>query len=153
MESSDAFLRVKILQVTQLPTYANDPQLAVDIKEAGAGQKKSFFPEWGKCFDSHLTEGRRMHVIVKDKLPGQPVEAAEKVAELTVLLDSIAQQCQLGGSGVSKMSVSDSHCDIDRTTCSDCSDCMHLASSCRRWSSWVARVSMMDYIFGSDYKT
>ena len=116
-DSCNAFLRVKILQVTKLHDTACDPQLAVNIKEVAKGpaggkdtqivqRKGTFYPEWGKCFDSHLQEGRRMQVLVKDRAPGAPAESGETVAELTVLLSSIAEQCRLAGSGVSKMSVS-----------------------------------------------
>nr|CAA73557.1 Serine/Threonine protein kinase [Sycon raphanus] len=110
----DSFLRIKILQATSLRGNASDPHLAVNIKESirtpggkdvqVVQKKDTFHPEWGKCFDSHLNDGRRMQVMVTD-IVGDGVMESTQLGEVTVLLASIADQCRSQGSGVSKMSL------------------------------------------------
>lgn len=80
----------------------NDPFCAVNIKEAvpdGSGQivlkqmKKTFYPEWNRCFDSHLKPDRRMQIFIMDKadVPGADVIT---VAEVTVETEKLADQCE-----------------------------------------------------------
>lgn len=97
-----AFLRIKLLEVIMDHSKPNDPFCAVNIKEATQGDggqlvlqqhKKTFYPEWNRCFDSHLKPGRRMQIFVHDKadVPGADII---RVAEVTVETESLAQQCE-----------------------------------------------------------
>ena len=97
-----AFLRIKLLEVIMDHSKPNDPICAVNIKEASKdskGQlvlqqhKKTFYPDWSRCFDSHLKPGRRMQIYIMDKadVPGADVIT---VAEVTVETESLAQQCE-----------------------------------------------------------
>ncbi len=65
-----SFLRLKMTEA-QLGKPVSQPFCAVNIMEAvhspGEGvkllqKKKTFYPDWNKCFDSHLVQGRRMQV-------------------------------------------------------------------------------------------
>ena len=96
------FLRLKLLEVIMDHSKPNDPFCAVNIKEASkdeAGglvlhqQKKTFYPQWNRCFDSHLKPGRRMQIYIMDKadVPGADVTT---VAEVTVETENLAQQCE-----------------------------------------------------------
>lgn len=79
-----SFLRVKLIEVNfeEGGTMPNDPFCAVKIlevqnqSEGGEPQlvqkKKTFYPQWNRCFDSHLVQGRRMQVIVMDKQVSKP---------------------------------------------------------------------------------
>lgn len=58
----DPFCAVKILEV-QSQNDDDEPQLIQ--------KKKTFYPQWNRCFDSHLVQGRRMQVIVMDKQVGR----------------------------------------------------------------------------------
>ena len=65
-----AFLRLRLLEA-QLEKRTPQQFCAVNIKETvhspGEGlkliqHKSTFYPDWNKCFDSHLVQGRRMQV-------------------------------------------------------------------------------------------
>lgn len=97
-----SFLRIKLLEVIMDHSKPNDPFCAVNIKEVskdGNGQtifvqqKKTFYPEWNRCFDSHLKPGRRMQIYIMDRadVPGADVIT---VAEVTVPTENLAQQCE-----------------------------------------------------------
>lgn len=87
------FLRVRLLEaVIEQGRKPAEPYCSINIKEAeGNGtivqKKKTFYPEWNRCFDSHVVEGRRMQIIVNDK-PETPV------AEVTVELYTLAEECK-----------------------------------------------------------
>lgn len=78
-----SFLRVKLIEVNfeKGGAMPADPFCAVKILEVqsqsedGEDQlvqkKKTFYPQWNRCFDSHLVQGRRMQVIVMDKQVGR----------------------------------------------------------------------------------
>ncbi len=83
-------------------TKPNNPFCAVNIKEAmpkedGTLQlhqhKKTFYPDWDRCFDSHLKPGRRMQIFIMDRadIPGAAVLT---VAEVTVETQSLAEHCE-----------------------------------------------------------
>ncbi|XP_065910053.1 protein kinase C delta type-like [Dysidea avara] len=88
-----SFLRVRLLEaVFEDGKKPSEPYCAVNIKEidergAVLQKKKTFYPDWNKCFDSHLLDGRRMQVIVNDK-PETPL------AEVTVELNMLAEECK-----------------------------------------------------------
>lgn len=106
--ASQSFVRVKLLQVTDLRSPTYEPCCAVNVKEAvrqDTGEtkivqkKKTFYPEWGKCFDSHVVDGRRLQIVVLDR-------RETILGEVAVENQAIADQCKTMGSGVAKMSVS-----------------------------------------------
>ena len=92
-----AFLRIKLLEAIIDHTKPNEPFCAVNIKEALKSEadgsvtlqqrKKTFFPVWDRCFDSHIHQGRRMQIIVMDRPEENPV------AEVTVETEALAQEC------------------------------------------------------------
>ncbi len=91
-----AFLRLKLLEVV-LNNKPNEPFCAVNMKESVKQddgtvtleqKKKTFYPDWDHCFDSHLRPGRKMQIIVKDR---RPVEIP--LAEVTVETEALAQEC------------------------------------------------------------
>lgn len=97
-----AFLRLKLLEVIMDHSKPNDPFCAVNIKEASKDasgqtvftqQKKTFYPAWNRCFDSHLKPGRRMQIYIMDRadVPGADVAT---VAEVTVATENLAQECE-----------------------------------------------------------
>lgn len=95
-----AFLRLKLLEAILGHTKPNEPFCAVNIKEAVSQQdgsvslqqkKKTFYPDWNHCFDSHLHAGRRMQIIVMDRLSSLGQETP--VAEVTVETEALAQEC------------------------------------------------------------
>ena len=96
-----AFLRLKLLEVIMDHSKPNDPFCAVNIKEGSmeSGQlvlqqhKKTFYPEWNRCFDSHLKPQRRLQIYIMDRadVPGADIIT---VAEVTVETESLAQQCE-----------------------------------------------------------
>ncbi|XP_065179775.1 protein kinase C delta type-like isoform X2 [Sycon ciliatum] len=102
-----AFVRVKLLQVTELRSPTFEPKCAVNVKEVVQStesdarvvqKKKTFYPEWGKCFDSHVIEGRRLQIMVMDR--GDTI-----LGEVAVENQAIADQCKLMGACVAKMSL------------------------------------------------
>ena len=78
-----SFLRVKLIEVNfgEGGAMPADPFCAVKILEVQSQnedgehqlvqKKKTFYPQWNRCFDSHLVQGRRMQVIVMDKQVGR----------------------------------------------------------------------------------
>lgn len=78
-----SFLRVKLIDVKfeEGGSAPTDPFCAVKILEVQSQnedgehqlvqKKKTFYPQWNRCFDSHLVQGRRMQVIVMDKQVGR----------------------------------------------------------------------------------
>ena len=83
-------------------TKPNNPFCAVNIKEAVHDdrggvqlqqQKKTFYPDWNRCFDSHLKPGRRMQIFVMDRAD-VPGAAVTRVAEVTVETESLAEHCE-----------------------------------------------------------
>ena len=112
-----AFLRIRVSEAIVDHTKPNDPFCAVNIKEAVKGEdgafslqqkKKTFYPVWGRCFDSHLKPGRRMQIIVMDRadIPGADVTP---VAEVTVETEQLAHECMDEEPGVAvKLAVSQS---------------------------------------------
>ena len=96
-----AFLRIKLLEAIVDHTKLNNPFSSVNMKEAVRGEdgnvkleqrKKTFYPSWNRCFDSHLKPGRRMQIIVMDRadVPGAD---ATPVAEVTVETQHLAREC------------------------------------------------------------
>lgn len=92
-----AFLRIKLLEaiVDEKPA---DPTCSVNVLEAVTGEdgsityeqrKKTFSPDWDRCFDSHLKHGRRMQIIVNDRID----LALRPLAEVTVETEALANEC------------------------------------------------------------
>ena len=74
-----AFLRLRLIKAEVAPAPGGarvDTFAAVSIKETEQSpqgpvivqKKKTFYPDWGKCFDSHLVSGRRMMVNNNNKI-------------------------------------------------------------------------------------
>ena len=96
-----AFLRIKLLEAIVDHTKPNNPYCSVNMKEAIQGEdgklrleqrKKTFYPSWNRCFDSHLKPGRRMQIFIMDTadVPGAD---ATPVAEVTVETQQLAREC------------------------------------------------------------
>ena len=100
---SDPFIRIKFIEV-KFPSlkynFANEPSTSVNIMEKEitptgvdyVQKKKTFFPDWGRCFDSHIHEGRRMQVIIMDS-PDNPV------SQVTVELLTLAEHYRSDSTG------------------------------------------------------
>ena len=98
-----AFIRIKLLDAIMDHTKPNNPFCAVNVKEAAAQDetgkiilqqhKKTFYPDWNRCFDSHLKPGRRIQIYIMDRadVPGADVIT---VAEVTVESENLAEQCE-----------------------------------------------------------
>jgi novel protein kinase C delta type len=95
-----SFLRIKLIECQFEDLAVADPFCAVKIlevqkREDGDPQltqkKKTFYPQWNRCFDSHLVEGRRMQVIVMDKVEGGN---DRPVAQVTVETEILAEECR-----------------------------------------------------------
>eukprot|EP00058_Branchiostoma_floridae_P007070 XP_002592558.1 hypothetical protein BRAFLDRAFT_57451 [Branchiostoma floridae] len=98
------FIRVKLLQVDPgslevPPGETFDPYCAVNVKEAvdtpGRGlqliqKKKTIYPEWNSCFDSHLYQGRVIQLAVMAK----PMN--KLLAEVSIGVQMLAEKCQKG---------------------------------------------------------
>ena len=90
-----AFLRIKLVEVVLGQRKPLDPYCAVNIKEAVGNpdgslslqqQKKTFYPDWDRCFDSHLKPGRRMQIIV--------YENSQHAADVLVETEALARECR-----------------------------------------------------------
>ena len=93
-----AFLRIKLLEAIVDHIKPTDPTCSVNIKEAVAGgdgsvtleqRKNTFCPDWDRCFDSHLKPGRRMQIIVNDRVES----SLRPLAEVTVETEALATEC------------------------------------------------------------
>eukprot|EP00800_Vazella_pourtalesii_P016971 TRINITY_DN5031_c1_g3_i2.p1 TRINITY_DN5031_c1_g3~~TRINITY_DN5031_c1_g3_i2.p1 ORF type:complete len:215 (-),score=10.14 TRINITY_DN5031_c1_g3_i2:270-869(-) len=100
---SDPFIRIKLIEVKIPPSmynFTNEPSTSVNIMEkevtpAGVDfvqKKKTFFPDWGRCFDSHIHDGRRMQIIIMDT-PDTPV------SQVTVELLTLAEHYRADSTG------------------------------------------------------
>lgn len=69
------FLRVKLLEAKITRNPPSDSFCAVNIKDVQqtpegmkfVQKKNTFYPNWGKCFDSHVVSGRRVQVKSIDR--------------------------------------------------------------------------------------
>ncbi|XP_064604272.1 protein kinase C delta type-like isoform X2 [Liolophura sinensis] len=99
------FIRVKLLQVEKgegmvtAPGEVFDPYVAVNVKEAinspGRGlqlvqKKRTIYPEWNTCFDSHLYDGRVIQMIVMER-------PNKFIADISIGARVLAEKCQNGG--------------------------------------------------------
>lgn len=91
-----SFLRIKLLEVILDHRKPLDPYCAVNMKEPVTSPegvkslqqtKRTFYPDWDHCFDSHLKPGRIMQVVVYDR-------PDELLAEVTVETEDLAHECQ-----------------------------------------------------------
>lgn len=106
------FIRVKLIDVD--PSTAGqkesfDSYCAVHIKEAIMSadhgislvqKKKTIYPEWNKCFDTHLYEGRVITIVVLQKPSGKVV------ADVSIGVQFLVDQCKRDSHGFSSVWVS-----------------------------------------------
>ncbi|XP_031566552.1 protein kinase C delta type-like [Actinia tenebrosa] len=94
------FIRVKLIEVKPASDWKMfDPFCAVHVKEAvmtpGQGislvqKKKTFVPDWNKCFDTHNYEGRVITIVVKEK-------PDKFLGEVTIGVQFLVDQCKREG--------------------------------------------------------
>ena len=98
-----SFLRVRLLEARLDGLQPTDPICAVNIKEpaeptsANGGaqshspvmvqKKQTFYPRWGRCFDSHVYPGRVMQIIVLDA-------NETPLAQVTLELEELNEECK-----------------------------------------------------------
>ena len=104
------FIRVKLIEVAPAKEWRTeertfDPFCAVHIKEAvmspGQGislvqKKKTIYPEWNKCFDTHLYDGRVISIVVMEK-------PSKYVADATIGVQFLVDQCKRDAHGFSSV--------------------------------------------------
>ncbi|XP_070557525.1 protein kinase C delta type-like [Ptychodera flava] len=95
------FIRVKLLQVEPGSKKMVDdgeafnPYCAVNVKEAVESQgqvqllqkKKTIYPEWNKCFDAHVYEGRVVQLIVMNR-------PNKMLADVTIGVEVLAEKAK-----------------------------------------------------------
>lgn len=93
---SRSFIRIKLIEVKLSNSgnlFTHEPFAAVSVKEKEfkidgtaeyAQKKKTFYPQWGRCFDSHIHDGRRIQIIIMD---GPENALLEVTVELLMLAD------------------------------------------------------------------
>jgi len=83
-----------------------EPFCGVHIKEAievpGQGiqlvqKKKTIYPDWNRCFDTHLYQGRMITLVVMNKVD------TKVTGDATVGVQFLADQCKASGTGVSSI--------------------------------------------------
>lgn len=94
------FIRVKLIEVKPASDWKMfDPFCSVHVKEAvmtpGQGialvqKKKTFMPDWNKCFDTHNYEGRVITIVVKEK-------PDKFLGEVTIGVQFLVDQCKRDG--------------------------------------------------------
>ena len=108
------FIRVKLMEVEPAPAWMKDPQpfdsyCAVHIKEAVMSatqgislvqKKKTIYPEWNKCFDTHLYDGRVITIVVLQRPSGKVV------ADVSIGVQFLVDQCKRDAHGFSSVWVS-----------------------------------------------
>uniref|UniRef100_H2XXC7 Phorbol-ester/DAG-type domain-containing protein n=2 Tax=Ciona intestinalis TaxID=7719 RepID=H2XXC7_CIOIN len=103
------FVRVKVVrcepgETTQQNGSNVDTFVAINVKECVVQngvhgtlmqKKKTIYPEWGSCFDSHLKDGRVIQLVLMQK-------PDKLVSECNIGLQMLADKCRnqsIGGSG------------------------------------------------------
>ncbi|XP_077972376.1 protein kinase C delta type-like isoform X2 [Styela clava] len=103
------FVRVKLVKTEPGPNFVQngepfDPFVAVNVKECifqeGRGsqlvqKKKTIYPEWNSCFDSHLKDGRVIQIVTLQR-------PNKMLAECNIGLQILADKCKkqsMGGAG------------------------------------------------------
>lgn len=99
------FIRVKLIDVQQAEEWKKnsngkfEPYCAIHIKEAvqtpGRGvqlvqKKRTVYPEWNKCFDTHLYPGRVISVVVMEK---PNIFRGETTIGVQFLVDQCQKDC------------------------------------------------------------
>ncbi|KAK2550647.1 Protein kinase C delta type [Acropora cervicornis] len=103
------FIRVKLIDVEPSTGGQNESfqcYCAVHIKEAIMSpdrgislvqKKKTIYPEWNKCFDTHLYEGRVITIVVLQKPSGKVV------ADVSIGVQFLVDQCKRDSHGFSSV--------------------------------------------------
>lgn len=93
------FIRVKLIEVKPDPTWKMfDPFCAVHVKEAVMTEtgitlvqkKRTIYPEWNKCFDTHNNEGRVITIVLKER-------PDVFLGDVTIGVQFLVDQCKHGG--------------------------------------------------------
>lgn len=116
-----SFVRTKLLEVDCGRLHAQEPYAAVSVldpdEKNGHGKmmqkKPTFYPNWGQCFDSHISRGRQLGITIYD----QPEMF---IADVTTEIDSLSEQCRGKPNQITRLSVNQLVWAI------------HLHDSCRR---------------------
>lgn len=75
-------------------------QRSGDVRYTGnfsSAKKKTIYPEWNKCFDTHLYDGRVITIVVLQK-PGGKV-----VADVSIGVQFLVDQCKRDAHGFSSV--------------------------------------------------
>ncbi|CAH3016928.1 unnamed protein product [Porites evermanni] len=105
------FIRVKLIEVEPAASWSKNPHpfesyCAVHIKEAVMSatqgislvqKKKTIYPEWNKCFDTHLYDGRVITIVVLQKPSGRVI------AEVSIGVQFLVDQCKRDTHGFSSV--------------------------------------------------
>ncbi|XP_065674354.1 protein kinase C delta type isoform X2 [Hydra vulgaris] len=109
------FVRIKLVEATagsnvwkelEAESKTWDPYTGVHIKEAveipGQGlqlvqEKKTIYPEWNRCFDTHLKPGRMVTFVLMNKVD------AKIAGDVTVGVQFLADQCLKSTSNISSV--------------------------------------------------
>ena len=108
------FIRVKLIEVEPAADWLKDPNsfdsyCAVHIKEAVMSanhgislvqKKKTIYPDWNKCFDTHLYDGRVITIVVLQRPSGKVV------ADVSIGVQFLVDQCKRDSHGFSSVWVS-----------------------------------------------
>ena len=105
-----SFVRTKLLEVQCGALRAEEPYPAVrilDTEEAMANgqgkavqKKPTFYPNWGQCFDSHVSKGRQMGVAIHDQTQNHLF-----MSEVVTDIESLADQCRGKPNQITRLTV------------------------------------------------
>lgn len=93
------FIRVKLMEVKPDSTWKlYDPFCAVHVKEAVMTEtgitlvqkKRTIYPDWNKCFDTHNNEGRVITIVVKER-------PDTFLGDVTIGVQFLVDQCKHDG--------------------------------------------------------
>ena len=107
---SMGFIRVKLIEAEPASEWLKkgtfESYCAVHIKEAIMSptqgislvqKKKTIYPEWNKCFDTHLYAGRVITIVVLEKF------SSRVVADVSIGVQFLVDQCKREAHGFSSV--------------------------------------------------
>ena len=66
-------------------------------------KKKTIYPDWNRCFDAHLYEGRVIQMVLMER-------PNKCIADITIGAQALAEKCQEGGVASAWVSAFDFSC-------------------------------------------